>query len=147
TGCGIPEQDLEHVFNQFYQLHHPDECEQPMGSGNGLALSASLVKMHRGTIYAESNLAKANQPFNTCFYVILPLGNDHIAPAQLSEKAFAIERHIEDAVEKQVVPQTDILTDEIQLNQDDTLPVLLVVEDNVELRTFIVQGLIEKYQV
>lgn len=54
TGIGIPESDLEHVFEPFYRVH-PDDSQWAQGSGLGLALVLEVVKLHKGDIIIRSS--------------------------------------------------------------------------------------------
>ncbi|MCB0375876.1 MAG: hypothetical protein KDD04_08160, partial [Sinomicrobium sp.] len=45
TGDGIPEKDLPHVFERYYQASHPERINQG-GTGIGLALSMELARLH-----------------------------------------------------------------------------------------------------
>lgn len=60
TGVGIPKEKLTTIFNPFIQVDSllTRKCE---GSGIGLALVKSLVKMHEGTIDAKSELGKGTE--------------------------------------------------------------------------------------
>lgn len=65
TGIGIPEADLERVFQPFIQL---DTLQQPEGTGLGLAVAMSLVELHGGDISVKSKVNEGSQ-----FIVSLPL--------------------------------------------------------------------------
>ena len=65
SGPGIPEEQLAHVFNRFYQGKQYYSDEQ--GTGIGLALTKELVELHGGKIWAENGQAGA------CFILELPL--------------------------------------------------------------------------
>ena len=60
TGIGIPEEELENIFETFYQLenlkHHHTSKTAFMGGGTGLGLSLcrSIVEGHQGKIWVES---------------------------------------------------------------------------------------------
>lgn len=54
TGCGIPKEHLESIFEKFVQLNNPP-ADIP-GTGLGLAISKEFIKMHGGNIWAESNI-------------------------------------------------------------------------------------------
>ncbi len=57
TGPGIPEEDLSHIFERFYQ-GKTQEGRAYVGSGIGLALAKRVVDDHGGTIWAESRFGK-----------------------------------------------------------------------------------------
>ncbi len=52
TGCGIPEKDLEKIFESFVQsAENGKQCD---GTGLGLTLARSMIQLHGGRIWAES---------------------------------------------------------------------------------------------
>ena len=53
NGPGIPEQQLEHIFERFTR-GDAGETQRVGGTGLGLAISKSLIELHGGTIEAES---------------------------------------------------------------------------------------------
>jgi len=66
TGPGIPEEDLPHIFERFYQ-GKTQEGRVYVGSGIGLALAKRVIDDHGGTMWAESTLGKG-----TALHFILP---------------------------------------------------------------------------
>jgi signal transduction histidine kinase len=68
TGIGIRPEDLTNIFSPFEQVES-DASRKYEGTGLGLPLSKSLVKLHRGWIWAESD--GLNQ--GSRFYVIIPV--------------------------------------------------------------------------
>ncbi len=63
-GIGIPEADLEHVFDKFYRVQRPESVS---GTGLGLAICKGIVEAHNGTIQA------LNRPGGgTTIRIILP---------------------------------------------------------------------------
>ena len=53
TGEGIPEKDLEHIFERLYRASS-SRSHQNGGSGLGLSIARSLIQAHGGKIWAES---------------------------------------------------------------------------------------------
>ena len=69
-GPGIPEADLERVFDKFYRVMPTQpRTARPVGSGLGLAVSRGLVEAHGGRIWAENR-----EGGGAIFRFTLPLG-------------------------------------------------------------------------
>ncbi len=62
TGPGIPAEELETIFQRFYQLNLSDG-----GSGLGLAIARAIVELHDGRMWAESQVHEG-----TTFYLAVP---------------------------------------------------------------------------
>ncbi|MBB5055712.1 signal transduction histidine kinase/CheY-like chemotaxis protein [Granulicella aggregans] len=56
-GRGIPEDQLESIFERFKQVDHPD-ARAIGGTGLGLAICRSIIQQHGGSIWAQRNVAK-----------------------------------------------------------------------------------------
>lgn len=69
TGTGIPEEDLEKIFEKFYRVHRPGE--EIEGTGLGLPIVKEIIEAHDGTIEVSSRLHEG-----TKFTISLPLMND-----------------------------------------------------------------------
>jgi signal transduction histidine kinase len=65
-GIGIDPQKLPYIFERFYRIN--DDKNTPSGLGLGLFISAQIVKMHNGKIWAESKLGKGS-----VFYIQIPI--------------------------------------------------------------------------
>jgi signal transduction histidine kinase len=66
-GAGIPEADLEHIFERFYR-GDVSRARDTGGFGLGLAIAKALTEAYGGSIHASSNTGKG-----TCMVVELPL--------------------------------------------------------------------------
>ena len=52
-GCGVPEDQLERIFDRFYRVDKAHARESG-GAGLGLSIARTIVQLHRGTIRAEN---------------------------------------------------------------------------------------------
>jgi signal transduction histidine kinase len=65
TGCGIPPDQLEEIFNPFFTTKNT-------GSGLGLSISSQIVQDHKGYVDVKSQLGKGSS-----FFINLPVNQDH----------------------------------------------------------------------
>ncbi|MDR7130219.1 signal transduction histidine kinase/ligand-binding sensor domain-containing protein/DNA-binding response OmpR family regulator [Algoriphagus sp. 4150] len=157
NGRGIPSQDLETVFDCFYQVS--DKFSRSRGrensSGIGLALAKGLVKEHKGTIEVESNNQEDKEKRYTRFTVTIPLGNRHLKSDQIDVEEYDVLRDIRtldgellghlhyDILNLSAVSETGQDTKTRQENK----PLLVIVEDNEEVRALVGESLSDIYQV
>jgi signal transduction histidine kinase/CheY-like chemotaxis protein len=78
TGRGIPSEDRERVFEPFYQTSS-QTLRRRDGTGLGLSISRSLIELHGGTLWLESEPGKG-----TSFYFQLPIAQTTGGPPPLS---------------------------------------------------------------
>ena len=57
TGIGIPEKDLENIFQEFYRSPNAKEVSR-VGTGLGLAIVKTIVENHGGRLAVNSELGK-----------------------------------------------------------------------------------------
>lgn len=68
SGVGIPKQDLERIFDKFYQVERNKSFTSIKGTGLGLPISKGIVERHGGRIWAESEPGQGSK-----FIFILPV--------------------------------------------------------------------------
>lgn len=127
SGKGISKDDQAKVFDMFYQSDKNTSYQS--GSGIGLALTKELVLLHKGTIAIQSEVDKG-----TTFTVFLPDNKNVITVSQREENIAGVN-YLEDA------------EDNIQQNVLKDLPLLLVVDDNADIRNYIEMNFSSFYQV
>ncbi|MGH9868689.1 MAG: ATP-binding protein [Candidatus Polarisedimenticolia bacterium] len=80
TGTGIPADELPKVFERFHRVENA-RGRTHEGSGIGLALVQELVRLHGGSIAAESMPDQG-----TTFTVTIPLGSGHLPPDRIGAR-------------------------------------------------------------
>jgi len=149
NGIGIPKNQLQHVFERFYQATPAAQAKYP-GTGIGLALVKELVELHHGQITVKSEL-----DFGTCFTVSLPALSSHEALISNSKKLendniqaplFGTTDLYADDLSAQIQAQQNPNDESLELKQDDRTCVL-VVDDNSEIRSYISKHLMSHYRV
>ncbi len=73
TGQGIPKEAMKRLFTKFFRVSGVLE-QGSKGTGLGLYISKAIVEMHRGKIWAESELGKGSQ-----FYFSIPVAKEETA--------------------------------------------------------------------
>ena len=122
-GEGISPDDLPHIFERFYQGSQPNQADT---SGLGLTLTRDLVRLMGGEVRAESSLGKG-----TRFTILLPIRNQ--AP-----------RHI-DSTESLPLPKRE--GPKSRPKSKNSLPLLLMIEDNDAVADFLILCLQDHYRL
>jgi signal transduction histidine kinase/DNA-binding response OmpR family regulator len=128
NGIGISEKHLHHIFDRFYQVD-TSSLGIGKGTGVGLALTKELVELHRGEI-----IAKSRKNLGSEFIVKLPMGKDHLAEHEISDLSSNLFYNT-----KKTELKSNGKSDKKPLadNRSKKSSVVLVVEDNEDMRLFI----------
>lgn len=141
SGNEIPPSQLQKVFDRFHRVKEHSN----MGTGLGLALTKQLVELHGGRIWVES----AKQL--TTFTVELPfhqtgLLNQQDDESESDDAAIEINDPNDVSTGEDSSPK-QIATAEAIHNKEPELPLVQIVDDNPDIRTFVADCLKNKYQV
>jgi signal transduction histidine kinase len=130
TGAGLSQEELTKIFERFYQLN-----ENEQGTGVGLALVKELVNLHHGNITVDSTLNEW-----TTFKIILPINKSFFKESDFVDENFK---------EQQISLNTPINyeSDKYQEVQDAEIPILLLVDDNVDVRNYVSNLFKETYVI
>lgn len=132
SGPGISKKELDKVFDRFYQA----EGNEDKGSGIGLALVKELADLYRGQISVSSEPGKGSR-----FRVSLPI--DHASFKQ-EELLYTHEAKDHEPVTNDWQSDETVNT---ATASSAALPILLVVEDNADLRNHINEIVQQQYRV
>ena len=165
TGTGIPAEEMPLLFERFHRVENA-RGRTHEGSGIGLALVQELVMLHGGSIRAESEVGRG-----TTFTVLMPLGSHHLPRDQVgSQRSAELPRtttnpFVEEALRwlpdadqysagpagpadsalPQIQNPLNDLTSSLKRFADDR-PLVLVADDNADMRHYIVRLLSQLYR-
>jgi signal transduction histidine kinase/DNA-binding response OmpR family regulator len=137
SGIGISSDRLHHIFDRFYQVDG-SATRKHEGTGIGLALTKELIGLHNGNISVNSTEGKGSE-----FILQLPLGDfkmekekvNKLQPAELLKK------------NNFSVPVTEEKIPEMDSPVSDKIAIILIVEDNFDVRNYIRELLETEYRV
>ena len=155
TGTGIPAAELPHLFDRFRRVEGA-RSRSFEGSGIGLALVLELVRMHGGTIDAESE-----EGAGSTFTVRVPTGAAHLAPEHVAATASGVTREVRttpfvDEARRWAAPREAAdLAVTSALRQRPSDPAgdrdpqarVLVVDDNADMRDYLCRLLEPHWEV
>ena len=130
TGIGIPDHLQKKIFDRFYQVNS-SQTRPYEGTGIGLSLTKELVGLMQGSISVVNNEEKG-----CVFKVSLPIGVSTAVERQEVEEAFPTEL----TQSSNYFENLASIANEEELAApiySDNLPIILVVEDNEDLRKYI----------
>lgn len=142
SGPGIAQQDLERIFDRFFQVDGSSSREYE-GTGIGLSLVKELVELHNGVIDVKSEPG-----FGTEFNIFIPgevLQSQPGSPA-VAETMDAVEAVATELASLGVVSSDDTAENLPVQHTKDTATVL-VVDDNADIRDYLETCLSAKYRV
>ena len=115
------------------------------GTGIGLALTKELVQIHGGGISVESK-----EGFGTTFIFQLPLGRAHLQSGQIVEAEKSMMHSDNEEYEQDFYSQNapDKLNNPVpEAFLADKLKIILIVEDNPDMRSYIHETLMHDYKI
>ena len=129
TGKGIPEDDIDKIFDRFYQV----DKVSPQGSGIGLSLAKAFVELHGGRISVSSVPGEGSE-----FRVEIPV--THVASEAAESVRVASGQPDDIDAELGSIEPTDA-------DADDGKPLLLVIDDNADMRLLVASLMKDEYRI
>ncbi|WP_242157104.1 tetratricopeptide repeat protein [Aestuariivivens sediminis] len=134
NGLGISKEKQLHIFDKFYQVDNSSSKLQK-GTGIGLALAKDFVELMNGSIDVESKLGK-----HSVFSIKIPITNsaDLMNDPELVTNSSIIK----------ITTPTNVSENNQSINiYDESLPLVLIIEDNQDVANYIKSCLIENFQI
>lgn len=137
TGIGIPSCEQKKLFRNYFRGSNVINLKVT-GSGIGLMLVYKLVRLHKGKIQIQST-----EHQGTCVQVTFPKGNSHL------HKAKFLSPQAPDRYSEAIMPHdTSELSASMEISQtNNSLQRILIVEDNDDLRNYLVNMFKTGYNV
>ncbi len=133
SGCGISNNELPYIFDRFYQAKNAGR-----GTGIGLAIVKAFTELHHGVVSATSVEGKGST-----FSINIPVRQEGAVSKQPIEK---VEQLVEPSAIKEIPNQARHIDELVQPHQTDK-PEVLIIDDNIDIRTYLRSVLSEKYNV
>jgi signal transduction histidine kinase/ligand-binding sensor domain-containing protein/DNA-binding NarL/FixJ family response regulator len=131
SGCGIPAQVGNRLFERFYQVSGKD-ASLKNGFGIGLYLVQQFVQAHKGTVAYESEPGSG-----TTFTVTLQKGKDHLHGYMISGEKAGTESLLEELLANDELAEEEAVAEDSLDLLLSHRPCMLIVDDNSQIRDYI----------
>jgi signal transduction histidine kinase/DNA-binding response OmpR family regulator len=131
NGIGMPQEQLKNIFKRYYQLEGSNVHFE--GTGIGLAYVKELVELMNGTVDVKSNPGEGSD-----FMIEIPVSEINI----MVKDVFSVE-YKPRLKSVATADKYDIINEEVE----DASPIVLIVEDNDDLRSLIGKIFSDNYKV
>ena len=131
TGPGINVEHIQRIFENFYQV----DSARHEGSGIGLAVAKSFVELHGGTIEVQNQSVGTGTIFTVSIPRVAVTESESVGAGDLQIDAEAIETELGDSFEGE------------NILESEPKPLVLVIDDNADLRQYMQMLLGEHYRV
>jgi len=139
TGIGIAPEHIDRIFDRFFQVEDEASATRLVsGTGIGLALTRELTDLLGGQLTVESQPGRGST-----FTVVLPVKQAKAAQPALAEGAMVVSGLVDEPVQE---TGGAALTARLGADEGER-PLVLVVDDNADLRQFISEALAGPYRV
>ena len=138
TGKGMAEEDCRHIFERFYQAK-----DSVGGTGIGLAIVKAYVDLHHGEVGVDSERGKGSR-----FFFSIPESQPRYDAAKDNQKEIKAEPKLADDYSvKNIIAEQNLTVITGTEDYDSNRPLVLVIDDNESMRTYLKGILQKKYNV
>lgn len=130
NGKGIPKEQLDKIFDRFHQVGGTQG-----GTGIGLSLVKELLQLHKSQVSVQSEAGRGSS-----FKVSIPIAAEFYEQTEMTSVSIITEAETDS--DELIVDEEDNASP-----SDSSLPLVLIVEDNIELQEYIGDVLKPNFQV
>lgn len=138
NGIGIPQEELSLIFDRYYRGYVGQNADTT--GGLGLALVKEVVELHKGTIAVNSKEGE-----ETTFKITIPCLKESI-PAMANNEVETIHYN-QEKLRLTAPPIYQEYPTLFTVDKEDRLPLILIIEDNIDLNNMIADQLKKDYRV
>ncbi|MDX1671820.1 MAG: ATP-binding protein [Balneolaceae bacterium] len=138
TGRGIPEEELPHIFDRFYQTKNSSEI-MDRGTGIGLALVKEIIDLHDGTVDVTSKYGE---------------GTTFTVQFKKEAEMASVSNPIDIPAMNQTVSKTDMTDEQLfledegdQQERSENAPTVVLIDDNPDILAYLQPILSRRYEV
>jgi signal transduction histidine kinase len=145
TGVGIPEEQLNLIFDRFHRIDSVQGRSQE-GTGIGLAMVKELVRLHQGTITVTSRVGAGST-----FQIAIPVGKDHLPADKIVALPEPVLKHTESFVAEALKWLPEVSEDK-EVNEIENIGAraggtVLLADDNADMREYVQRLLSTQFTV
>lgn len=140
TGQGVPEDQMDKIFERYYQLRRQEQGQFNWGTGIGLYYAQKLAHLHHGNISVENR----NYGPGSIFTVSLPAADS--AYSENEKSTLLATQSVLYPLDRPQQPDSLSPTD-VAEPENPALPTVLVIDDDVEIVHYVKTLLHSRYQV
>lgn len=141
TGVGFPEQLQSKIFDRFFYVNENTSNQVGKSSGVGLALTRSLVNLHKGKISVKSKPG-----YGSNFRVEIPISEDVYTDKERESGAMLISNQLDQNISDEFIANEQLFSPstsaEVSQEKNTTI---LIADDNPEIRRLVINLLSAEY--
>ncbi len=138
NGIGIEEEKLPYIFDRFYQANHATSMHQK-GTGIGLSLTKELIHLHKGHIMVDSHKDEG-----ALFTIFLPVSKNYFHVNEITSESGTDNTDDYPLITYEIPPSAQ---SQKFVSQQEENTLILIVDDNYDIREYLKSCLIGKFQV